>query len=122
MGPAVRIAGAQSAINADTARNCLCLPNFRVSDRRTDHSPLEIRAEQVGRIDVHKDRLIVRFKSTGTEEASHSTDGQMLSIPWQKPPSRKSRQILIPLGVPRNEGRPTALNAHARFPPAIPRL
>src|SRR3984893_2746337 len=51
--------------------------------------------EQV-RIDVRKDRLIVRFKSAGTEEGSHSADGQMLSIPWQKPPSRKSRPILIP--------------------------
>jgi hypothetical protein len=43
-------------------------------------------AEQVVRIDVHKDRLIVRLKSAGTEEGSHSTDGQLLSIPWQKPP------------------------------------
>jgi hypothetical protein len=24
---------------------------------------------------------------------------QLLSFPWQKPPARKSRQILIPLGV-----------------------
>src|SRR6202049_2432718 len=62
-------------------------------------------AEQVVRIDVHKDRLMVRFKSAGAEEESHSTEGQLLSIPWQKPPSRKSRQILIPIGVPRNEVR-----------------
>src|ERR1700687_1883365 len=58
-------------------------------------------AAQVARIDVHKDRLIVRFKSAGNEEGSDSTDAVLLSIPWQKPPSRKSRQILIPLGVPR---------------------
>jgi hypothetical protein len=39
-------------------------------------------AEQVVRIDVHKDRLIVRFRSADTEEGSHSTDdGQLLSIP-----------------------------------------
>ena len=62
-------------------------------------------AEHMVRIDVRKDRLIVRFKSAGTDEGSHSTDGQTLSIPWQKPPSRKSRQILIPLGVSRNEVR-----------------
>src|SRR5258707_14775300 len=42
-------------------------------------------AEQVVRIDVHKDRLIIRFKSAGTEEEAPS-DGQVLSIPWQKPP------------------------------------
>jgi len=78
-------------------------------------------AEQVVRIDVHKDRLMVRLKSAGTEEGSHSTDGQLLSIPWQKPPSRKSRQILIPLGVPRNEVRPTRIERRARLVNAIAR-
>jgi len=78
-------------------------------------------AEQVVRIDVHKDRLIVRFKSAGTEEGSHSTDGQLLSIPWQKPPSRKSRQILIPLGVPRDEVRPMRIERRARLVGAISR-
>src|SRR5260221_1686835 len=78
-------------------------------------------AEQVVRIDVHKDRLVVRFKSAGAEEGSHSTDGQLLSIPWQKPPSRKSRQILIPLGVPRNEVRPTRIERRARLINAIVR-
>jgi site-specific DNA recombinase len=78
-------------------------------------------AEQVVRIDVHKDRLMVRFKSAGAEEGSHSTDRQLLSIPWQKPPSRKSRQILIPLGVPRNEVRPTRIERRARVVNAIAR-
>jgi hypothetical protein len=78
-------------------------------------------AEQVVRIDVHKDRLIVRFKTTDTEAESHSTDGQLLSVPWQKPPSRKSRQILIPLGVPRNEVRPARIERRARLVNAIVR-
>jgi hypothetical protein len=73
-------------------------------------------AEQLVRIDVHKDRLIVRFKSADDEEGSVS-----LSIPWQKPPSRKSRQILIPLGVPRNEVRPTRIERRARLVNAIAR-
>ena len=78
-------------------------------------------ATQVIRIDVHKDRLIVRFKSAGTEEECQPTDRQLLSIPWQKPPSRKSRQILIPLGVPRNEVRPTRIERRARLANAIAR-
>jgi site-specific DNA recombinase len=78
-------------------------------------------AEQVVRIDVHKDRLIIRYKSAGTEEGSHSTDGQLLSIPWQKPPSRKCRQIVIPLGIPRNEVRPTRIERRARLVNAIAR-
>src|SRR5207249_1949750 len=78
-------------------------------------------AEQLVRIDVQKDRLIIRFTSTGTEEGSPSTDGQLLSIPWQKPPSRKSRQILIPLGAPRNEVRPIRVERRARLVNAIAR-
>src|SRR5258706_9939454 len=38
---------------------------------------------QLIRIDVHKDRLIVRFKSAGAEEGSHLTQRQSLFIPWQ---------------------------------------
>jgi site-specific DNA recombinase len=76
-------------------------------------------AEQVVRIDVHKDRVMVRFKSVGSEE--ESTDGQLLSIPWQKPPSRKSRQILIPLGVSRSEVRPTRIERRTRLVNAIAR-
>src|ERR1700752_1474217 len=49
--------------------------------------------EQVVRIDVHEDRLSVRLKS-GDDGASDAADEHLLSIPWQKPPSRKSRQIL----------------------------
>jgi hypothetical protein len=94
-------------------------------DRPSSSSPhadkCGVIAEQVVRIDVHKDRLMVRFKSTGTEEGSQSTDGQLLSIPWQKPPSRKSRQILIPLGVSRNEVRPTRIERRARLVNAIAR-
>src|SRR5258708_35082611 len=70
---------------------------------------------------LHKVRLIVRIKSAGPDEGSHSTDGQMLSTPWQKPPSRNSRQILIPLGVPRNEVRPTRIARRARLVNAITR-
>jgi site-specific DNA recombinase len=73
-------------------------------------------AEQVVRIDVHKDRLIVRFKSADDEEGSVS-----LSIPWQKSASRKSRQILIPLGVHRHEVRPTRIERRARLVGAIAR-
>jgi site-specific DNA recombinase len=76
--------------------------------------------EQVSRIDVYKDRLAIRLKP-GDEEASDSAEGHSLSIPWQKPPSRKSRQILIPHGVPKNEVRPTRIERRARVVSAIAR-
>ena len=57
-----------------------------------DHSAI---AELVDRIDVHKDRLAVRLRSrespgtTKLEGDSALTDDRLLSIPWQKPPSKK---------------------------------
>ena len=71
--------------------------------------------EQVARIDAHEDRLIVRLKSADAEDASDSADGHSLSIPWRKPPSRKSREILIPQGVSGNEVRPTRIARRARL-------
>jgi hypothetical protein len=76
--------------------------------------------EQVSRIDVYKDRLAIRLKLRD-EEASDSAEGHSLSIPWKKPPSRKSRQILIPHGVPKNEVRPTRIERRARVVSAIAR-
>src|SRR4029453_8316776 len=50
--------------------------------------------KQIARIDVHEDRLTVRLKSAGDAETFDAADDHLLSIPWQKPPSRRSRQIL----------------------------
>jgi site-specific DNA recombinase len=75
----------------------------------------------IARVEVHEDHLTVRLKSADGEETSDSTDGHLLSIPWQKPPSRRSRQILLPHGVPRNEVRPTRIERRARLVSAIAR-
>jgi site-specific DNA recombinase len=74
----------------------------------TDRSVI---AELIARIDVHKDRLEVRLRSRedpgtiGSAEDIEPTDERVLSIPWQKPPSKRFRQILLPHGVSRNEVR-----------------
>src|SRR5258707_2912756 len=77
--------------------------------------------EQVVRIDVHEDRLAVRLKSADDEETSDAADEYLLSVPWRKPPSRKSRQILIPHGIPKSEVRPTRIERRARLVSAIAR-
>jgi hypothetical protein len=76
--------------------------------------------KQVVRIDVHEDCLAVRLKSADDEENSDAAD-YLLSIPWQKPPSRKSRQILIPHGILKSEIRPTRIERRARLVCAIAR-
>jgi site-specific DNA recombinase len=77
--------------------------------------------DSVARVDVFEDRLAIRLKSADDEETSDSIDDHQLSIPWQKPPSRRSRQILLPHGVPRSEVRPTRIERRARLVSAISR-
>src|SRR3982075_1227081 len=77
--------------------------------------------ERGARIDVHEDRLVIRLKSVDGEEASEAADENLISIPWQKPPSRKSRQILVPHGVPKSDVRPTRIERRARLVSAIAR-
>jgi hypothetical protein len=77
--------------------------------------------DSIARIDVHEDHLAIRLKPTDGEETSDSTDDHLLSIPWQKPPSRRSRQILLPNGISRNQVRPTRIERRARLVSAIAR-
>src|SRR5260370_30154986 len=92
-------------------------PAFNLTHVRDGKAALE----QVARIDVHEDRLAIRLKSADDEETADAADGHLLSIPWQKPPSRKSRQILILDGIPKSEIRPTRIERRARLVSAIAR-
>jgi hypothetical protein len=77
--------------------------------------------EQVARIEVHDNRLVIRLKAAEAEQATDVGDGHSLSIPWQKAPSRKSRQILLPHGIPKSKVRPTRIERRARLVSAIAR-
>jgi hypothetical protein len=81
----------------------------------------EVLQDSIARIDVHENHLAIRLKSADDEETPDSTDDRLLSIPWQKPPSKKARQILLPHGVPRSEVRPTRIERRARLVNAIAR-
>ena len=78
-------------------------------------------AQLVAGIVVHRDRLIIRLKSDHADEASDCPDDQSLSIPWQKPPSKKSRQILLPHNASRSDVRPEQFERRARLVSAIAR-
>jgi site-specific DNA recombinase len=81
----------------------------------------EVLAQLVAGIVVHKDRLIVRLKSDNADEASDCPDDRSFSIPWQKPPSKKSRQILLPHNASRSDVRPEQFERRARLVSAIAR-
>jgi hypothetical protein len=76
-------------------------------------------AELVASIVVHTDKLVVRFKPDETDEAPDRADGASLTIPWQKPPSKRARQILLPHGKTRSDARPEQFERRARLVNAI---
>jgi hypothetical protein len=84
-------------------------------------------AELIDRIDVHKDRLAVQLRShenPGTIKSSgdiEPTDDRLLSIPWQKPPAKRFRQILLPHGSSRSEVRPERPERRLRLVSSIAR-
>jgi DNA invertase Pin-like site-specific DNA recombinase len=90
----------------------------------TGHSEI---AEVIDRIDVHKDRLAVRLRSRENPETIKPADDieptydRLLSIPWQKPPSKRFRQILLPHGSSRKEIRPERPERRLRLVSAIAR-
>jgi DNA invertase Pin-like site-specific DNA recombinase len=73
----------------------------------------------VAGIVVHRDRLIVRLKSDDADEASDFPDDRSLSIPWQKPPFKRSRRILLPHDASRSDVRPEQFERRARLVSAI---
>ena len=85
------------------------------------HAGHEAVLEHVARIDVQKDRLVIQFRSEHSDETSEATGAPALSIPWQKRPSRRARQILLPHGILKNEVRPTRIERRARLVKAIAR-
>jgi site-specific DNA recombinase len=83
-----------------------------------DHETI---AQLVAAIIVHKDKLIVRLKSDAQDEASDNSADRSLTIPWQKPPSKRRRQILLPSNKSRAEVRPQHFERRARLVSSIAR-
>jgi DNA invertase Pin-like site-specific DNA recombinase len=89
-----------------------------------DHSAIP---ELVDRIDVFKDRLAIRLRAQenpGTinlADNNEPTDDRLLSVPWQKPPFKRFREILLPHGSSRKEIRPERPERRLRLVSAIAR-
>jgi site-specific DNA recombinase len=73
----------------------------------------------VAGIDVHTDKLVVRLKSDHTDDELDRSDDLSLTIPWQKPPSKSSRRILLPHHASRRDVQPEQFERRARLVSAI---
>jgi DNA invertase Pin-like site-specific DNA recombinase len=91
--------------------------NSGASDRddpiKFDHDVL---AALVSRIEVQRTQLVMLLKPTG-----RSTQSVTLSIPWQKPSSKRLRKILLPNGALREHIRPDRAERRFRLIHAIAR-
>jgi len=105
----------------NSLNKCLIVQKEKPNSSITRLDDRKVILEQVARIDVHEDRLAIRLKLANDEETSDAADDHLFSIPWQKPPSRKSRQILVPHGIPKREVRATRIERRARLVNAIAR-
>jgi site-specific DNA recombinase len=91
--------------------------NSGISDRddpiRFDHDVL---AALVSRIEVQRTQLVMSLKQN-----DRSTESVTLLIPWQKPPSKRFRKILMPHGTTREDIRPDRAERRLRLITAIAR-
>jgi site-specific DNA recombinase len=80
----------------------------------------EALAQLVAGIVVHRDKLVVRLKPTQTDEEPDRADDQSsFTIAWHKPPSKRSRRILLPHNASRSDVQPEQFVRRARLVNAI---
>jgi site-specific DNA recombinase len=102
------------------------VPSKRTCGDGTARDP-EALAQLVAGIVVHTDRLVVRLKSDQrddeaedqTDDAPDRSDDRSLTIHWQKPPSKRSRRILLPHNASRRDVQPEQFERRARLVGAI---
>jgi site-specific DNA recombinase len=74
----------------------------------------------VARVEVQPNRLVVVLKRTSESEASDDdSEPTVIHVPWQKPPSKKRREIIVPQSAAPNDNRPIRADSRARLVAAI---
>jgi site-specific DNA recombinase len=90
-------------------------PRGEINDEqiRFDRTTL---AALVAHIEVQRNQLVISVKPT-----NDTIEPEVLSVPWQQPPSKRARKILLPHGKSRDNWRPERAERRARLLCAIPR-
>jgi site-specific DNA recombinase len=76
--------------------------------------------ERVARVEVHQHRLVVKFAPHGETQEQAITDGT-IDIPWNKPPSKRRREILLPESASGQDARPIRSERRATLIASIAR-
>jgi site-specific DNA recombinase len=102
--------------------------NDHLAERQSGRTPDTARVDDRGTIEqlvaaviVHSGKLVVRLRSDSSDEALDTPDDRSLTIAWQKPPTKRRRQILLPNNKSRREVRPQHFERRAQLVSAIAR-
>jgi site-specific DNA recombinase len=98
--------------------------HFATQQEGSTSKALQLRGREtlvqlVTEIVVHTDKLVVQLKSDHTDQDPDRSDDGSLTIPWQKPPSKRSRRILLPHNASRSDVQPEQFERRARLVSAI---
>ena len=75
----------------------------------------------VDRVEVQPDQLVIQLVQTNKADHRGAKVDGALHIPWQKPPSKRRREILLPGGIPPVHARPIRSETRATLVASIAR-
>ena len=120
--PAAEIEGAVTKAVAEQSHN---RTRSTIGQEAPDQNVISV---NVSRVEVRKNQLAVWLKNLEANEAEADATrpfdrerGPSLLIPWCKPPSKKSREILLPPSVARQDVRPIKVERRAALLRSIAR-
>jgi DNA invertase Pin-like site-specific DNA recombinase len=88
-------------------------PSQPIDDRSLVHT-------HVARVEVQPGRLVIHLADTPETKASCDKPNT-LAVPWQKTPTRRRREILLPAGIRPEHARPMRAETRARLVASIAR-
>jgi len=124
-GQSDAIVGTVSRVPAANVEKAI-INGVRTCDTKTarsaavDQEGRTLLLERIERIEVHPQQLIVRFKAESFPDGEPNKP-RSITIPWQKPPSRARRDIMVPSSTTRDQIRPPKIERRASLIAAIAR-
>jgi DNA invertase Pin-like site-specific DNA recombinase len=83
----------------------------------SDHR--ELVRSHVARVEVQANRLVVELQHHANPQSDDTADRRAIHIPWQKPPAKRRRAIIVPQSASSDHARPIRADARARLVAAI---
>jgi hypothetical protein len=79
-------------------------------------------ASYVNRVEVRPDQLVIELKPTSEDlHGESAANRKLIHVSWQKPPSKRRREIIVPESKIPHDMRPIRADARARLVVAISR-